>query len=56
MAIFVYINSVRIHGKEYEVLTYIACSMSNKQIACAMRISEQTVKNYVMSLMQKLGA
>jgi DNA-binding NarL/FixJ family response regulator len=42
--------------REYEVLNLVASAMSNKQVAVALHISEQTVKNHVKSIMQKLHA
>ena len=42
--------------RETVVLKYIAEGNSNKQIACALGVSEQTVKNYIASIMRKLNA
>ena len=42
--------------REHEVLHLVANAMTNKQVAAALYISEQTVKNHVKSIMQKLHA
>ncbi|MDD5093952.1 MAG: response regulator transcription factor [Dehalococcoidia bacterium] len=42
--------------REAEVLSYVACGYGNKQIAHALGISEQTIKNHMTSIMSKLGA
>jgi two-component system NarL family response regulator len=36
------------------VLRLVAAAMSNKQVADALYISEQTVKNHVKSMLKKL--
>lgn len=41
--------------REVEVLDYIARGNSNKEIARAMSISDQTVKNHITSIMRKLA-
>ncbi len=41
--------------REREVLNLIADGMSNRQIGDAMFLAEKTVKNYVSSLLSKLG-
>jgi DNA-binding NarL/FixJ family response regulator len=41
--------------REVEVLDYIAKGNSNKEIARAMSISDQTVKNHITSIMRKLA-
>lgn len=40
--------------REMEVLSYIAAGYINKEIAIALGLSEQTIKNQVTSIMQKL--
>ena len=42
--------------REREVLNLVASAMTNKQVAAALYISEQTVKNHIKSIMQKLHA
>ena len=41
--------------READVLAYLARGMSNKEIAAMLRISSQTVKNHVSSILRKLG-
>ena len=43
-------------GRETEILNYIAQGYLNKQIAAALGISEQTIKNHVTSILRKLNA
>ena len=42
--------------RETEILNYIARGNSNKQIAAALSISEQTIKNHITSILRKLDA
>ena len=42
-------------GREREILTLIAEGLTNRQIGERLYISEKTVKNYVSSLLAKLG-
>jgi DNA-binding NarL/FixJ family response regulator len=42
--------------REIEVLDYVAQGYLNKQIASALDISEQTIKNHVTSILRKLDA
>jgi DNA-binding NarL/FixJ family response regulator len=42
--------------REHEVLHLVASAMTNKQVAAALYISEQTVKNHVKNIMHKLHA
>ena len=42
--------------RETEILNYIANGMSNKRIAGALDISEQTIKNHISSILRKLNA
>lgn len=41
--------------QEQRVLNLIAEGLTNRQIAAELHLAEQTVKNYVSSLLQKLG-
>jgi len=43
-------------AREQEILNYMAKGYLNKQIALALEISEQTVKNHVTSILRKLNA
>ncbi len=42
--------------RETEILTYMAQGYFNKQIAAALSISEQTIKNHITSILRKLDA
>ncbi|MBA7656699.1 Transcriptional regulatory protein DegU [subsurface metagenome] len=42
--------------RETEILNYIAQGYVNKQIAVELGIAEQTIKNYVTSILRKLNA
>lgn len=42
-------------AREMEVLIHISKGMSNKEIAVALGISHQTVKNHVTAILRKLG-
>lgn len=42
--------------RELEILALVAQGQSNPQIAAALHLAEGTVKNYVSSILQKLGA
>jgi DNA-binding NarL/FixJ family response regulator len=42
-------------SREMEVLSHIVEGRSNKEIAVALEISPQTVKNHVTSILRKLG-
>ena len=42
--------------RERQILTYVAEGNSNKQIANALSISEQTIKNHVSAILRKLNA
>jgi len=42
-------------AREIEILEYIARGNSNKEIARALKISDQTVKNHITSILRKLA-
>jgi two-component system, NarL family, response regulator DegU len=42
-------------AREMEVLAFVTKGMSNKEIAIALGISHQTVKNHVTAILRKLG-
>jgi two-component system response regulator DegU len=41
-------------GRELEIISYIACGESNKEIAGKLFISEKTVKNHVSNILRKM--
>jgi DNA-binding NarL/FixJ family response regulator len=45
----------RLSEQERKILEYIAEGMTNRQIAEAMFLAEKTVKNYVSTMLSKLG-
>jgi DNA-binding CsgD family transcriptional regulator len=42
-------------GREAEVLRLLAAGMSNRQIACQLSLSENTVAKHLTSIYSKLG-
>jgi DNA-binding NarL/FixJ family response regulator len=47
---------VPLSSREMEILQYVVRGSSNKEIAHALRISQQTVKNHISSILRKLDA
>jgi two-component system response regulator DevR len=45
----------RLTSQEHEVLTLLAEGLTNRQIATRMYLAEKTVKNYVTSVLSKMG-
>jgi two-component system response regulator DegU len=43
-------------SRETEIVEYMAQGFANKQIAVKLKISEQTIKNHVTSILSKLDA
>ena len=48
--------SIPLTRREAQILSYIADSNSNKQIAYILQLSEQTIKNHVSTILRKLDA
>lgn len=48
-------NRVRLTAQEQRILELIGQGLTNRQIASSMFLAEKTVKNYVSSLLSKLG-
>jgi DNA-binding NarL/FixJ family response regulator len=46
---------VKISPREAEVLRFLAQGLTNKEVAKKMEISDQTVKNHLMSISKKTG-
>jgi DNA-binding NarL/FixJ family response regulator len=46
---------IPLSAREIEVLEYISRGNSNKEIARALKISDQTVKNHITSILKKLA-
>lgn len=46
---------MRLTERESEVVTFLASGMSNRDIAAAMTLSENTVKTHLKSIFQKIG-
>ena len=43
-------------SRETQILMYVADGNTNRQIASALEISEQTIKNHVSAILRKLNA
>ena len=46
----------RLTPRQLEVLSLVANGLASKQVACKLNIGEQTVKNYMSEIMNRLGA
>lgn len=44
-----------VSDKEYEIITLVADGLSNKEIASQLYLSEGTVRNYLSTILEKLG-
>ena len=42
--------------REQQLLPMIAQGMTNKEIACSLNLAEQTIKNHVHRMLQRVGA
>jgi len=49
------VSTLPISPREVEILDHIARGNSNKEIAKSLRISDQTVKNHITSILKKLS-
>lgn len=47
-------SDLKLTQREMEIVSYIACGQSNKDIARKLFISEKTVKNHVSSILKKM--
>lgn len=45
----------RLSARQVEILQYLARGQSNKEIAVAIHVEVQTVKNHVSDILRKLG-
>ena len=45
----------RLNEREARICKYVAAGWSNRQIAKKLRLSEQTVKNYLGQIFRKVG-
>jgi len=45
----------RLNEREMKICKYVAAGYSNRQIASRLRLSEQTVKNYLGQIFRKVG-
>src|SRR5260221_12534980 len=49
------VSTYPLSGREVEILDHIARGSSNKEIAKSLKISDQTVKNHITSILKKLS-
>jgi DNA-binding NarL/FixJ family response regulator len=43
------------HSRQHDVLTALRTGMSNRQIACDLRVSESTIKIHMTAIFKLLG-
>ncbi|MCH1866453.1 response regulator transcription factor [Nocardioides sp. CFH 31398] len=48
-------GAARLTARELEVLTHVARGLANREVAARLSISENTVKNHVRNILEKLG-
>lgn len=48
-------EAYNISNKEKEIIFLVAEGLSNKEIACKQYLSEGTVRNYISTILEKLG-
>lgn len=49
------VSRIQLSAREMEILQYVARGMKNREIAEKLFISENTVRNHVISLLEKMG-
>jgi len=50
------VSRVQLSAREREILEWVARGMKNREIATKLSISEYTVRNHVIHLLEKLGS
>ncbi len=50
------ISTNTLTDREWEILGWISCGLTNREIARALALSEHTIKNHVRNILRKLGA
>jgi DNA-binding NarL/FixJ family response regulator len=48
-------NPLRLTAREVEILRFLACNLTNKEIAASLRISPKTVDHHVVAVLGNLG-
>ena len=49
------VHSAKLNVREEQIIQLLLCGKLNREIACALSLSEKTVKSYMTNLMQKLN-